>query len=47
MYGDRTIIGFVGFDVNLPNRPTDGATVSVRKNVTFHPLSLRVAKKIS
>jgi hypothetical protein len=30
-----TMIGFV---VNLLNRPTDGATVSVRKSVTFRPL---------
>jgi hypothetical protein len=29
IYGDRTIIGFVGFLANLLNRPTDGATVSV------------------
>jgi hypothetical protein len=28
----------VGFVANLPNRPTDGATVSVRKRVTFRPL---------
>jgi hypothetical protein len=32
IYGDRTIIGFVGFVANLLNRPTDGATVSVRKS---------------
>jgi hypothetical protein len=42
IYGDRTIIGFVGFVANLLNRPTDGATVSirkcVRKRVTFRPL---------
>jgi hypothetical protein len=38
IYGDRTIIGFVGFAANLPNRPTDGATVTVRKRVTFRPL---------
>jgi hypothetical protein len=38
VYGDRTIIGFVGFVDNLLNRPTDGATVSVRKRVTFRPL---------
>jgi hypothetical protein len=28
-YGDRTIIGFVGFVANLLNIPTNGATVSV------------------
>jgi hypothetical protein len=33
-----TIIGFVGLVVNLLNRPTDGATISVRKRVTFRPL---------
>jgi hypothetical protein len=38
VYGDRTIIGFVDFVDNLLNRPTDGATVSVRKRVTFRPL---------
>jgi hypothetical protein len=38
IYGDRTIIGFVGFIVNLPNRATDGATVTVRKRVTLRPL---------
>jgi hypothetical protein len=38
IYGDKTIIGFVGFVANLLNRPTDGATVSVRKRVTFRPL---------
>jgi hypothetical protein len=38
IYGDITIIGFVGFVANLLNRPTDGATVSVRKRVTFRPL---------
>jgi hypothetical protein len=37
-YGDRTIIGFVGLVVNLLNRPTDGATVSIRKRFTFRPL---------
>jgi hypothetical protein len=37
IYGDRTIIGFVGFVANLLNRLTDGATVSVRKRVTFRP----------
>jgi hypothetical protein len=26
IYGDRTIISFVGFVANLLNRPTDGAT---------------------
>jgi hypothetical protein len=31
IYGDRTIIGFVGFVVN---RPTDGATVCVRKSAS-------------
>jgi hypothetical protein len=35
IYGDRAIIGFVA---NLLNRPTDGATVSVRKSVLFRPL---------
>jgi hypothetical protein len=49
------VTGFVGFiDANLLNGPTDGATVSVRKTVTFRPLvsiyvklpfSLRVSKK--
>jgi hypothetical protein len=47
IYGDRTIIGFV---VNLPNSPTDGATVSVRKRVTFRLLvstfSSRVPKRL-
>jgi hypothetical protein len=38
IYGDRTIIGFVGFIANLLNRPTDSATVSVRKTVTFRSL---------
>jgi hypothetical protein len=38
IYGDRTTIGFVGFVANLLNRLTDGATVSVRKRVTFRPL---------
>jgi hypothetical protein len=38
IYGDRTIIGFVGFVANLLNRPTDGAMVSVRKRITFRPL---------
>jgi hypothetical protein len=38
IYGDNTIIGFFGFVANLLNRPTDGATVSVRKRVTFRPL---------
>jgi hypothetical protein len=38
IYGDRTIIGVVGFVADLLNRPTDGATVSVRKRVTFRPL---------
>jgi hypothetical protein len=38
IYGDRTSNGFVGFVANLLNRPTDGATVSVRKRVTFRPL---------
>jgi hypothetical protein len=37
IYGDRTIIGFVGFVANLLNRPIDGTTVSVRKKV-FVPL---------
>jgi hypothetical protein len=30
-----TMIGFVGLVVNLLNRPPDGATVSIRKRVTF------------
>jgi hypothetical protein len=30
IYGDRTIIGFVGLVVNLLNKLTDGAMVSVR-----------------
>jgi hypothetical protein len=34
IYSDRTIIGFVA---NLLNRPTNGATISVRKRVTFRP----------
>jgi hypothetical protein len=34
IYCDRTIIGFVGFDTNLLNRPTEGATVSVRKSAS-------------
>jgi hypothetical protein len=38
IYSERTIISFVGFVANLLNRPTDGATVSVRKRVTFRPL---------
>jgi hypothetical protein len=37
IYGDRTIFGFVGFVANLLNRPTDGATVSIRKRITFRP----------
>jgi hypothetical protein len=32
-----TIIGFVGFVANLLNKPTDGATVSIRKRVAFRP----------
>jgi hypothetical protein len=36
-YGERTIGGFIGL-VNLLNRLTDGATVSVRKRVAFRPL---------
>jgi hypothetical protein len=31
-------IGFVGFVANLLNKPTDGATVGVRKRVTFRPV---------
>jgi hypothetical protein len=27
MYGERTIIGFVDFVVNLKNRTTDGTTI--------------------
>jgi hypothetical protein len=34
IYGDRTIIGFVGFAANLLNRPTDDATVNVRKSAS-------------
>jgi hypothetical protein len=37
IYGVRTIISFVGFVASLLNRSTDGATVSVRKRVTFRP----------
>jgi hypothetical protein len=33
-----TIMGFAGFVANLLNRPTDGATVSARKRVTFRLL---------
>jgi hypothetical protein len=43
------MIGFVGFVVNLLNRPTDGATVSVRKNAPENELlfvRLRVRKII-
>jgi hypothetical protein len=35
IYGDRAIIGFVGFLANLLNKPIDGATVSVRKKLLF------------
>jgi hypothetical protein len=38
IYGDRTIICFFGLVPNLLNRPTDGATVSVRKRVAFRPV---------
>jgi hypothetical protein len=43
IYGDRTIIGFVGFVGNLLKRPTDGTTDQrpkkcVQKRVTFRPL---------
>jgi hypothetical protein len=38
IYGDRTIIGFVGFVANLLKKQTDGAMVSVRKRITFRPL---------
>jgi hypothetical protein len=38
IYGDRTIISFVGFVAKLLNRSTDGATVGVRKRVTFRSL---------
>jgi hypothetical protein len=50
------IYGFVGFADNLLNRPTDGATVSVRKNASEKallfvrlsvPFSLRVPKNYS
>jgi hypothetical protein len=37
VYGARTLFSFVGFVANLLNRPIDGATVSVRKRVTFRP----------
>jgi hypothetical protein len=37
IYNEKTIVGFIGL-VNLLNRPTDGATVSVRKRVAFRPL---------
>jgi hypothetical protein len=48
-----TIIGFVGFVVNLLNRPTDGATVQRPKKNYFSssfenvklPFSLRAPKK--
>jgi hypothetical protein len=40
IYGDRTIIGFVGFVANLLNRPTAGATVSVRKNGSEKDISV-------
>jgi hypothetical protein len=46
IYDDGTTIGFVGFVANVLNRPTEGATASVRKRVTFRALvstfSLRV-----
>jgi hypothetical protein len=35
IYDDRTIIGFVGFVVNLLNRPTDGAKVQRPKKSYF------------
>jgi hypothetical protein len=38
IYDGRRIIAFVGFVANLLNRATDGATVSVRKRVTFRSL---------
>jgi hypothetical protein len=38
IYGNRTMISFVGFVANLLNRLTDDATVRVRKKVTFRPL---------
>jgi hypothetical protein len=46
IYGDRTIIGFVG----LLDRPTDSATVSVKKSASDCeyvklPFSFRVPKK--
>jgi hypothetical protein len=34
IYGERAIIGFVGLVVNLLNRPTHRATVSVRKSAS-------------
>jgi hypothetical protein len=54
IYGDRTIIGFVGFVANLLNRPIAGATVSFPKKSYFSsaceyvklPFSLRVPKEI-
>jgi hypothetical protein len=39
-FGDRTIIGSVGFVANLLNSPTDGATVSVRKSAFKRELLL-------
>jgi hypothetical protein len=34
IYRDSTIIGFVGYVANLLNRPTDGATASIRKSAS-------------
>jgi hypothetical protein len=39
IYGDRTIVGVVGFVANLLNRSTDGATVNVRKSTSEKELS--------
>jgi hypothetical protein len=38
IYGDRTIVGFVGFADNLLNTPTDGAAVTVEKSVSENEL---------
>jgi hypothetical protein len=53
IYGDRTIIGFVGLVVNLLNKLTDGATVSARKSYFLSAceyvklsFSLQVLKKM-
>jgi hypothetical protein len=38
IYHDRTVIDFVCFVANLLNKPTDGATVSVRKSASENEL---------